>query len=230
MLLYPLYASVIAIESPNREDDKQWLAYWILYSFLTLAEMLLQPLLEIRIWCSLKLLLAAWLVLPQFKGAAFIYERFVREHIRKFTGMKDYHPSHPESPSGSGSGGKGRKNSDLQAFSRFLWSFLSLRKPTGRARSANMGRLLSFLTQVHTISGIPIWYSLKLVLAAWLVLPQFKGAAFIYERYVREHIRKFTGMKDYHLSQPESPCGSVRGGKDKKKKNMSLAEEGRNIN
>ncbi|KAG5234284.1 HVA22 protein [Salix suchowensis] len=65
MLLYPLYASVIAIESPNREDDKQWLAYWILYSFLTLAEMLLQPLLEwIPIWYSLKLVLAAWLVLP----------------------------------------------------------------------------------------------------------------------------------------------------------------------
>ncbi|KAJ6764252.1 HVA22-LIKE PROTEINS [Salix koriyanagi] len=65
MLLYPLYASVIAIESPNREDDKQWLAYWILYSFLTLTEMLLQPLLEwITLWYSLKLVLAAWLVLP----------------------------------------------------------------------------------------------------------------------------------------------------------------------
>ncbi|KAJ6358664.1 hypothetical protein OIU76_000393 [Salix suchowensis] len=105
MLLYPLYASVIAIESPNREDDKQWLAYWILYSFLTLTEMLLQPLLEwITIWYSLKLVLAAWLVLPQFKGAAFIYERLVRQHIRKFIGIKDYHPSQPGSP-----GGKGKK-------------------------------------------------------------------------------------------------------------------------
>ncbi|KAJ6764251.1 HVA22-LIKE PROTEIN [Salix koriyanagi] len=105
MLLYPLYASVIAIESPNREDDKQWLAYWILYSFLTLTEMLLQPLLEwITLWYSLKLVLAAWLVLPQFKGAAFIYERLVRQHIRKFIGIKDYHPSQPGSP-----GGKGKK-------------------------------------------------------------------------------------------------------------------------
>ncbi|GLT29130.1 hypothetical protein SLA2020_040160 [Shorea laevis] len=43
MLLYPLYASVIAIESPSKGDDQQWLAYWILYSFLTLAEMVLQP-------------------------------------------------------------------------------------------------------------------------------------------------------------------------------------------
>lgn len=46
MLLYPLYASVVAIESASKEDDQQWLSYWILYSFLTLMEMLLQPLLE----------------------------------------------------------------------------------------------------------------------------------------------------------------------------------------
>ncbi|KAJ6760969.1 HVA22-LIKE PROTEIN [Salix purpurea] len=28
MLLYPLYATVIAIESSSRDDDEQWLAYW----------------------------------------------------------------------------------------------------------------------------------------------------------------------------------------------------------
>ncbi|KAE8657149.1 HVA22-like protein f [Hibiscus syriacus] len=76
MLLYPLYASVIAIESPGKEDDEQWLAYWILYSFLTLTEMVFESVLEwIPIWYSVKLLFIAWLVLPQFKGASFIYER-----------------------------------------------------------------------------------------------------------------------------------------------------------
>uniref|UniRef100_A0A6M2EXZ9 HVA22-like protein n=1 Tax=Populus davidiana TaxID=266767 RepID=A0A6M2EXZ9_9ROSI len=107
MLLYPLYASVIAIESPSREDDEQWLAYWILYSFLTLTEMLLQSILEwIPIWYSLKLVVAAWLVLPQFKGAAFIYERFVREHIKKYIGEKDHpHPHHKSTTASSGGGG-----------------------------------------------------------------------------------------------------------------------------
>ncbi|GAB2240959.1 hypothetical protein Droror1_Dr00021477 [Drosera rotundifolia] len=85
MLLYPLYASVMAIESPSKLDDEQWLAYWIIYSFLTLMEMVLQPLLEwIPIWYSLKLLLISWLVLPQFRGAAFIYQKFVRAKIKKF--------------------------------------------------------------------------------------------------------------------------------------------------
>lgn len=40
------YASVMAIESPSKVDDEQWLAYWILYSFLTLTEIVLQPVLE----------------------------------------------------------------------------------------------------------------------------------------------------------------------------------------
>ncbi|KAJ9676590.1 hypothetical protein PVL29_021885 [Vitis rotundifolia] len=84
MLLYPLYASVIAMESTTKVDDEQWLAYWILYSFLTLMEMLLQPILKwIPIWYDVKLVFVAWLVLPQFRGAAYIYEKFVREQIWK---------------------------------------------------------------------------------------------------------------------------------------------------
>ncbi|KAF6161514.1 hypothetical protein GIB67_009393 [Kingdonia uniflora] len=89
MLLYPLYASVMAIESTSKVDDDQWLAYWILYSFLTLMEMVLEPVLTwIPIWYDIKLGLVAWLVLPQLRGAAFIYERFVRQTLRQYGGAK----------------------------------------------------------------------------------------------------------------------------------------------
>ncbi|KAK6148056.1 hypothetical protein DH2020_018968 [Rehmannia glutinosa] len=99
MLLYPLYASVVAIESTSKLDDEQWLAYWILYSFLTLMEMLLLPLLEwIPIWYDVKLAFVAWLVLPQFRGAAFIYEKFVREKVLKKYGGTYFH----KSPNGKG--------------------------------------------------------------------------------------------------------------------------------
>lgn len=78
------YASVIAMESATKVDDEQWLAYWIIYSFLTLSELILQSALEwIPIWYSVKLVFVAWLVLPQFKGAAFIYNRLVREQFKK---------------------------------------------------------------------------------------------------------------------------------------------------
>ncbi|PON77245.1 HVA22-like protein [Parasponia andersonii] len=97
-LLYPLYASIVAIESTSKLDDEQWLAYWILYSFLTLVEMLLQPALEwIPIWYDVKLVFVAWLVLPQFKGAAFLYERFVREQIKTYKGHPTQHKSSPTS-------------------------------------------------------------------------------------------------------------------------------------
>ncbi|XP_010249084.1 PREDICTED: protein HVA22-like isoform X2 [Nelumbo nucifera] len=85
------YASVRAIESTSRNDDEQWLAYWILYSFLTLAEMVFQTILAwMPIWYDMKLLLVLWLVLPQFRGATFIYERFVREQLSKYTGNKTH--------------------------------------------------------------------------------------------------------------------------------------------
>ncbi|CAN6585602.1 unnamed protein product [Malus baccata var. baccata] len=110
MLLYPLYASVVAIESTSKLDDQQWLAYWIIYSFLTLMEMVLQPALELLpIWYNVKLVFVAWLVLPQFKGAAFLYERYVRDQVRKYAGFNN-HPqyNHPQSSNTSSPTGKAK--------------------------------------------------------------------------------------------------------------------------
>ncbi|PIN14546.1 hypothetical protein CDL12_12823 [Handroanthus impetiginosus] len=104
MLLYPLYASVVAIETPSKLDDEQWLAYWIFYSFLTLMEIVLQRVLEwIPIWYDLKLVFVAWLVLPRFRGAAFIYEKFVREKVIKQYGGAHFNKAHfNKSPKGKG--------------------------------------------------------------------------------------------------------------------------------
>ncbi|XP_040986395.1 HVA22-like protein d [Juglans microcarpa x Juglans regia] len=99
MLLYPLYASVMTIDCTSKLDAKQWLPYWILYSFLTLMEMLLQPILEwIPIWYDVKLLFVAWLVLPQFQGAALLYERYVRELMKKYRGWRLSDHRHHKSP------------------------------------------------------------------------------------------------------------------------------------
>ncbi|XP_039069265.1 HVA22-like protein e [Hibiscus syriacus] len=93
MLLYPLYASIMAIESPNREDNEQWLAYWILYSLLTITEMVFESVLEwIPIWCWVKLLFMSWLVLPHLRGASFIYERLAREQMIKYGILRRHSP------------------------------------------------------------------------------------------------------------------------------------------
>ncbi|KAL5204099.1 hypothetical protein ABZP36_008970 [Zizania latifolia] len=106
MLLYPLYASVQAMESSSKLDDEQWLAYWILYSFITLMEMVLESVIYwIPIWYELKLLFIAWLALPNFRGAAFIYDKFVREQLRKHglvgAGAGDVSKKDKSSPSSS---------------------------------------------------------------------------------------------------------------------------------
>ncbi|KAF8752730.1 hypothetical protein HU200_011868 [Digitaria exilis] len=76
------------METSSKLDDEQWLAYWILYSFITLMEMVLQSLIYwIPLWYELKLLFMAWLVLPNFRGAAFIYNKFVREQVKKHNGL-----------------------------------------------------------------------------------------------------------------------------------------------
>ncbi|KAL0890997.1 hypothetical protein Bca101_014980 [Brassica carinata] len=92
------YASVVAMETATKVDDEQWLSYWIIYSFLTLTELILQSLLEwIPIWYSVKLVFVAWLVLPQFHGAAFIYNRLVREQFKKH-GVFPHQQSKPTKP------------------------------------------------------------------------------------------------------------------------------------
>ncbi|XP_010911375.1 HVA22-like protein f [Elaeis guineensis] len=83
MLLYPLYASMRAIESPSTLDDQQWLTYWMLYSFITLFELSCWKVLQwFPLWPYMKLVFCLWLVLPIFNGAAYIYENFVRKYVK----------------------------------------------------------------------------------------------------------------------------------------------------
>ncbi|KAG2254321.1 hypothetical protein Bca52824_084457 [Brassica carinata] len=78
-LVYPLHASVKAIEAQSHADDKQWLTYWVLYSLLTLFELTFAKLIEwVPIWSYAKLIVTCWLVIPYFSGAAYVYEHFVR--------------------------------------------------------------------------------------------------------------------------------------------------------
>ncbi|KAK3013858.1 hypothetical protein RJ639_010206 [Escallonia herrerae] len=58
------------------------------------------------------------------------------------------------------------------------------------------------LYQSYVLILIPIWYDVKLAFVAWLVLPQFRGAAFIYDKFVREKIMKKYGGIDRHSKSP----------------------------
>ncbi|CAH9092556.1 unnamed protein product [Cuscuta europaea] len=83
-LVYPLYASIRAIETKNPVDDQQWLTYWVLYSMITIFELTFAKVLEwFAIWPYVKLIATCWLVVPYFSGAAYVYEHYVRPYIVK---------------------------------------------------------------------------------------------------------------------------------------------------
>ncbi|KAL6969572.1 HVA22-like protein a [Sarracenia purpurea var. burkii] len=82
-LVYPLYASINAIETRSPADDHQWLTYWVLYSLITLFELTFAKVIEwFPIWPYAKLIATCWLVLPQFNGAAYVYKHFIRPFYR----------------------------------------------------------------------------------------------------------------------------------------------------
>ncbi|XP_020267549.1 HVA22-like protein f [Asparagus officinalis] len=93
MLLYPLYASIRAIESPSSLDDQQWLTYWVLYSLITLFELSTWKVLQwFPLWPYMKLVVCLWLVLPTFNGAAYIYENYVRKYVQIGTFVNTSYP------------------------------------------------------------------------------------------------------------------------------------------
>ncbi|KAF9623787.1 hypothetical protein IFM89_005294 [Coptis chinensis] len=78
-LIYPLYASVRAIESNSHAENKKWLTYWVLYGLIMVFEFTYAVLIEwLPLWPVIKLMVTCWLVVPSSDGAVHAYNHFVR--------------------------------------------------------------------------------------------------------------------------------------------------------
>jgi receptor expression-enhancing protein 5/6 len=86
-LLYPAYVTVNAIESPGTQDDTQWLIYWLIFSLVQLLEAILWPVLKWLggLYYLIKVVALAWLVLPQTKGATWLYEAVVSPTLKQLS-------------------------------------------------------------------------------------------------------------------------------------------------
>ncbi|WWD21089.1 protein YOP1 [Kwoniella shandongensis] len=79
----PAYLSVQAIESPQSNDDKQWLTYWVVFGSLNLAESwgVRAILYWVPLYFVFKTLFTIWLMLPATRGAEVLYQNVLRPVI-----------------------------------------------------------------------------------------------------------------------------------------------------
>ncbi|XP_010254588.1 PREDICTED: uncharacterized protein LOC104595530 isoform X2 [Nelumbo nucifera] len=78
-MIYPLYASIRAIESGSKSNIQQCLTYWVLFSLIALLEFALAKIcVRLPFWPHAKGIVSCMLVVPYFEGAAYVYKRFFR--------------------------------------------------------------------------------------------------------------------------------------------------------
>jgi len=83
--LYPAYASVKAIESSDKDDDTQWLTYWVVYSSFSIGEFFSDIFLSwFPLYFLFKCMFLCWCMAPfSWNGSEFIYRRFIQPFVMK---------------------------------------------------------------------------------------------------------------------------------------------------
>ncbi|KAF0739376.1 hypothetical protein LEN26_015582 [Aphanomyces euteiches] len=89
-VLYPTYASFKALETPQTDDDKQWLTYWVVFSITTSAEEVGEKLVAyLPGYYICKCIFLVWLMLPKTRGAVWVYEQFIMPMLKKYEPIID---------------------------------------------------------------------------------------------------------------------------------------------
>uniref|UniRef100_A0A452J589 Receptor expression-enhancing protein n=1 Tax=Gopherus agassizii TaxID=38772 RepID=A0A452J589_9SAUR len=88
---YPAYISIKAIESPNKDDDTQWLTYWVVYGIFSIAEFFSDIFLSwFPFYYMLKCGFLLWCMAPSpSNGAELLYHRIIRPLFLKHEAQLD---------------------------------------------------------------------------------------------------------------------------------------------
>ncbi|XP_058758127.1 uncharacterized protein LOC131631354 [Vicia villosa] len=77
-LVFPMCASIQAIETDSDAETKNLISYWILLSFIYLFEYtFIKLLLWFRLWLYVKLMIIFLLTIPDFGRAYYVYNNFI---------------------------------------------------------------------------------------------------------------------------------------------------------
>lgn len=89
--VYPAYFSIKAIESPNKDDDTQWLTYWVVYGFFGVGEFFSDIFLYwFPFYYAFKCLFLLWCMAPfSWNGSQVLYTHLVRPFFLKHEATVD---------------------------------------------------------------------------------------------------------------------------------------------
>ena len=84
-VVYPAFASFIALESEEKEDDKQWLTYWVCFGFFQIIDCFGGIILQfIPFYFFLKVAFMVWLFHPKSMGALWLYNNYMQAYVKKY--------------------------------------------------------------------------------------------------------------------------------------------------
>uniref|UniRef100_A0A914D5R9 Receptor expression-enhancing protein n=1 Tax=Acrobeloides nanus TaxID=290746 RepID=A0A914D5R9_9BILA len=90
--LYPAYISIKAIETAHKEDDTQWLTYWVVFALFSVVEFFSDVFVRyFPLYWLVKCIFLLWLHLPMTLGAQKIYNRFIRPFAVQHMSSIDRH-------------------------------------------------------------------------------------------------------------------------------------------
>jgi len=100
---YPVYASFKAVKSDDKNDDKQWLTYWIVFGFFGLIESFTDFFLYwIPFYFVAKMAFLIWLYYPETKGAEVVFTKVIDPVLMKYQPQIDSKLSNAQRIAGQG--------------------------------------------------------------------------------------------------------------------------------
>lgn len=85
--IVPILSSVKAVIHQDVDAHHQWITYWIILTFFHTIE----PFLDVALHKWLKVFILAWLSLPRYQGAHFIYHKLIVPKLDKYETTVDGH-------------------------------------------------------------------------------------------------------------------------------------------
>lgn len=80
--VYPAYCSIKAIESTNKDDDTQWLTYWLIFALFKIIEGFADVFLSrLPLYFFMKMAFLVYLFYPTTQGAKVLYENVIKVYV-----------------------------------------------------------------------------------------------------------------------------------------------------